>query len=65
LPAQSFSVPSPLGLATIFYCLRFETSIFVASYYSQGHGGGIRSRLHTGYIDKQKFCKMATCETVG
>jgi hypothetical protein len=25
-PAQSFSGPSPLGLATIFCCLRFETS---------------------------------------
>jgi hypothetical protein len=37
-----------LGLATIFYCLTFETSLFVASYDSQGHGGGIRSRLHTG-----------------
>jgi hypothetical protein len=24
-PAQSFSGSSPLGLATIFYCLRFET----------------------------------------
>jgi hypothetical protein len=35
LPAQSFSGPSPLGLATIFYCLRFETSLFVASYDSQ------------------------------
>jgi hypothetical protein len=35
-PAQSFSCPSPLGLATIFYCLRFETSLFVASYDSQG-----------------------------
>jgi hypothetical protein len=32
--------------ATIFYCLRFETSHFVASYDSQGHGGGIRPRLH-------------------
>jgi hypothetical protein len=32
LPAKSFSGPSPLGLATIFYCLRFETSLFVASY---------------------------------
>jgi hypothetical protein len=32
----------------IFYCLRFETSLFVASYDSQGHGGGIRPRLHTG-----------------
>jgi hypothetical protein len=36
-----------LGLATIFYCLRFETSHFVASYDSQGHGGGIRPRPHT------------------
>jgi hypothetical protein len=39
LPAQSFSGPSPLGLETVFYCLRFETSLFVASYDSQGHGG--------------------------
>jgi hypothetical protein len=31
-PAQCFSGPSPLGLATTFYCLRFETSLFVASY---------------------------------
>jgi hypothetical protein len=35
-PAQSFSVPSPVGFATIFYCFRFETSLFVASYDSQG-----------------------------
>jgi hypothetical protein len=47
-PAQSFSGPSPVGLVDIFYCLRFETSLFVASYDSQGHGGGIRHRLHTG-----------------
>jgi hypothetical protein len=40
--------PSPFGLVTIFYCLRFETSIFVASYDSQDHGGGVRPRLHTG-----------------
>jgi hypothetical protein len=50
LPAQSLSGPSPLGLATVFYCLRFETFLFVASYDSQGHGGGIRPRLHTGLI---------------
>jgi hypothetical protein len=31
LPAQSFSGPSPLRLAAIFYCLKFETSFFVAS----------------------------------
>jgi hypothetical protein len=41
LPAQPFSGPSPLGLVAVFYCLRFETSIFVASYDSQDHGGGI------------------------
>jgi hypothetical protein len=40
--AQSFLGSSSLGLATIFYCLRFETSLFVASYDSHGHGGGIR-----------------------
>jgi hypothetical protein len=28
--------------------LRFETSLFVASYDSQGYGGGIRPRLHKG-----------------
>jgi hypothetical protein len=48
-PAQSFSGPSPLGLATIFYCLRFETSLVMASYYSQAYGGGIRPRLHTWF----------------
>jgi hypothetical protein len=36
-PAQSFSGPSPLGLAIIFYCLRFETSLLVASYHLQGY----------------------------
>jgi hypothetical protein len=48
MPAQSFSGPRPLGLETIFYCLTFETSLFVASYNSQGHSGGIRPHLHTG-----------------
>jgi hypothetical protein len=48
LASAVFSGPSPLGLAIVFYCLRFETSPFVASYDSQGHGGGIRPRLHTG-----------------
>jgi hypothetical protein len=48
-PAQSSSGPSPVGLVTIFYCLRFKTSLFIASYDSQGYGGGIRPRLHTGW----------------
>jgi hypothetical protein len=37
-----------MGLVTIIYCLRFETSLFVASYDSQGYGGGIRPRHHAG-----------------
>jgi hypothetical protein len=47
-PAQTFSGPNPMELETIFYCLRFEYSFFVASYDSQGYGGGIRTRLHMG-----------------
>jgi hypothetical protein len=49
LPAQSFSRPTPLGLATVFYCFRFESSLFVASYNSQNHSGGIQPCLHTGW----------------
>jgi hypothetical protein len=47
-PAHLFSGPSPMVLTTIFYCPRFETSLFVSSYDSQGYGGRIRLRLHTG-----------------
>jgi hypothetical protein len=32
LPAQLFSGPRPVGLATVFCCLGFETYFFVASY---------------------------------
>jgi hypothetical protein len=55
LPAQSLSGPSPLVLATIFYCIWFETSIFVSSYDSQSHGGGIRPRLNTGWTTNSLF----------
>jgi hypothetical protein len=48
-PAQSYSGPSRVGLVTIFYCLRLETSLSVASYDSQGYGRGIRPRLHAGH----------------
>jgi hypothetical protein len=54
-PAQTFSDPSPVGLATIFYCLRFF--LFVASYDSQGYGGGIGPRLHAGVdLSVSDFC---------
>jgi hypothetical protein len=36
---------SPVGLTTIFYCLRFEISISVASYDSQGYGGGVPKKI--------------------
>jgi hypothetical protein len=52
-PAQSFSGPSPVGLLALFYYLRFETSLFVASYDSQGHGGCSQPRLHTGSSQQQ------------
>jgi hypothetical protein len=40
---------------TIFYCLRFETSLLVASYDSQGYGGGIRPRPNTGQVWLPQF----------
>jgi hypothetical protein len=49
--------PNPVGLATILYCLRFETSLFVVSYDSQGYGGGIRLRLHT----RLYHCSKLSC----
>jgi hypothetical protein len=54
-PAQSFSSPSPLGLATMLYCLRFETSLFVASYDSQDYGGSILPPLNMGDLSLIKF----------
>jgi hypothetical protein len=42
--AHSFYDLRPVRLATVFY----DTSLFVASYDSQGYGGGIRPRFHTG-----------------
>jgi hypothetical protein len=66
LPA--FLGPSPLGLATIFYCLRFQTSHFVASYDSQGHCGGIRPRLHMGdflnYIKVKVTLRLTVSQSV-
>jgi hypothetical protein len=52
-PAQSFSGPSPMGFVTTFYCLRFETSLFVASYDSQGCGGGIRPASKRDWLSIQ------------
>jgi hypothetical protein len=63
-PAQSFLGPNPVGLVAIFYCLRFETSLFVASYDSQCHGEGIRPRLHTGTLNgdnAEYFIRIGPC----
>jgi hypothetical protein len=54
-----------LGLETIFYCLRFETSLFVASYDSQGHGGGILPSLHTGIQLNEETTDSLNASTVG
>jgi hypothetical protein len=43
--ATAFSGPSPVGLATMFYYLRFETSLFIASYDSKGLHMGMPSFL--------------------
>jgi hypothetical protein len=53
-----------LGLATVFYSLRFETFLFVASYDSQGNGGGIRPRLHTGLrLSTNALCFISAWHT--
>jgi hypothetical protein len=43
---------------TIFYCLRFESSLFVASYDWQAHGGGIRPRIHTVSVLLTVLCRL-------
>jgi hypothetical protein len=35
-PVQSFLGPSPAGLMTIFYCLRFDIPPFCQSYFTTG-----------------------------
>jgi hypothetical protein len=64
-PAQSFSGPSSIGLVAIFYCLRFETSLFFTSYDSKGHGGGIRPRLHTGVCILVRSLDLSWLYTTG
>jgi hypothetical protein len=56
LASAVFLGPSPLGLEIVFYCLQFETSLFVASYDSEGHGEGIRPRLHTSKSKSKSHC---------
>jgi hypothetical protein len=58
-PVQSFSGPSPVGLTTIFYCLRIEASLSVASYDSQGYSESIRPRLHTGVLPANQLLVLS------
>jgi hypothetical protein len=51
---------SPVGLVNTFYCPRFVTSLFVASYDSQGYGGGLRPRLHTGFETHSQLTLLIT-----
>jgi hypothetical protein len=50
---------------TLFYCLRFETSLFVATYDSQGYGGEIRPRLHTGNHSEYTNQLFYNCHAAG
>jgi hypothetical protein len=60
--AQLFLGSSPVGLATIFYCLRLETFLFVASYDSQGYSVGVRHRLRTGRAEQSSNLLPATSQ---
>jgi hypothetical protein len=59
LASAVFLGSESLGTSDHILCLRFETFLFVASYDSQGHGGGIRPRLHAGsrYIASGRTAK--------
>jgi hypothetical protein len=57
-PAQSFLGTSTVRLVTIFYCSRFETSLFIASYDSQCYDGGIRTHLYTRLIKAKVKVKI-------
>jgi hypothetical protein len=61
-PAQSLSGPSSVGLYTIFYRLRFETSLFVASYDSQGYGGATAAGPH--YIFSARTAQNTQLQTL-
>jgi hypothetical protein len=47
LASAVFLGSESLGTRDHNFLLKFETSVFVASYDSQDHGGGMRPRLHT------------------
>jgi hypothetical protein len=51
-----------LVLVTKYYCLRYETSHFVAYYDLQGHGGGIRPRLHTESQIASEYKESKNCQ---
>jgi hypothetical protein len=47
-------IPLPTNRVAPLY-LRALRSLFVASYETQGHGGNILTRLHTGQIKKTRL----------
>jgi hypothetical protein len=57
--AEIRDYPKLEGQVAILYLLGTKwlgyTSLFVASYDSQGYGGGIRPRLHKGFAVSGKF----------
>jgi hypothetical protein len=69
LASVVFLVSESLGTRDHIYCLTFETSLFVASYNSQGHGGGIRPRLGSepteNTISNNSSIVACVCVTAG
>jgi hypothetical protein len=62
LPVQSFSGPSPLGLVTIFYYIRFDISLFVAFHGSEDNGGGI---LPASKVKVKVILRRTVSQSVG
>jgi hypothetical protein len=63
-PAQSFSGPSPVGLVTIFYFLRFETSLFVTSYDSQVFDPASTRGQGTDFINCSAYVSARTAPKI-
>jgi hypothetical protein len=64
LPAQSFSGPSSLGIETIFYCLRFEISFFVASFRHGPRTENTVPLLLHGAAHIENTCHVSDCEFI-
>jgi hypothetical protein len=58
LASTVFLGSESLGTRDHILLSQIETSLFVASYDSQGHGGGIRPRLSTGLTELNPVARV-------